>query len=158
MWEIWWCWWNWFGSTLQLWGFLESLFLLLSWEKCWVSKAIRGATFPRPSCTCTEMLLPKSPCEIKQQALSYLQRIFGLIQHHALPRLQPKPSPGFPPATLTAPFTSLLLVSASPSNEYSGLISFKMGWLDLLAVQGTLKSLLQHHSSKHQFFATQLSL
>ena len=38
--------------------------------------------------------------------------------------------------------------SISPSNEYSGLISFRMGWLDLLAVQGTLKSLLQHHSSK----------
>ena len=38
--------------------------------------------------------------------------------------------------------------SASPSNEYSGLISFRMDWLDLLAVQGTLKSLLQHHSSK----------
>ena len=36
----------------------------------------------------------------------------------------------------------------SPSNEYSGLISFKMDWLDLLAVQGTLKSLIQHHSSK----------
>ena len=38
--------------------------------------------------------------------------------------------------------------SISPTNEYSGLISFRMGWLDLLAVQGTLKSLLQHHSSK----------
>ena len=38
--------------------------------------------------------------------------------------------------------------SVSPSNEYSGLISFRMNWLDLLAVQGTLKSLLQHHSSK----------
>ena len=38
--------------------------------------------------------------------------------------------------------------SISPSNEYSGLISFRMGWLDLLAVQGTLKSLLQHHSLK----------
>ena len=36
----------------------------------------------------------------------------------------------------------------SPSNEYSGLISFRIGWFDLLAVQGTLKSLLQHHSSK----------
>ena len=51
----------------------------------------------------------------------------------------------------------------SPSNEYSGLISFKMGWLDLLAVQGTLKSLLQHHSSKASilqhsaFFIIQLS-
>ena len=38
--------------------------------------------------------------------------------------------------------------SISPSNEYSGLISFRMAWLDLLAVQGTLRSLLQHHSSK----------
>ena len=38
--------------------------------------------------------------------------------------------------------------SISPSNEYSGLTSFRMGWLDLLAVQGTLKSLLQQHSSK----------
>ena len=39
-------------------------------------------------------------------------------------------------------------VSASSSNEYAGLISFRMDWLDLLAVQGTLKSLLQHHNSK----------
>ena len=51
----------------------------------------------------------------------------------------------------------------SPSNDYSGLISFRMDWLDLLAVQGTLKSLLQHHSSKASiprcsaFFILQLS-
>ena len=44
----------------------------------------------------------------------------------------------------------------SLSNEHPGLISFMMDWLDLLAVQGTLKSLLQHHSSMHQFFCTQL--
>ena len=53
--------------------------------------------------------------------------------------------------------------SISPSNEYSGLISFTMDWLDLLAVQGTLKSLLQHHSLKASilwhsaFFIVQLS-
>ena len=47
--------------------------------------------------------------------------------------------------------------SISPFNEYSGLMSFRMDWLDLLAVQGTLKSPLQHHSSKHQFFGTHLS-
>ena len=41
--------------------------------------------------------------------------------------------------------------SISPSNEHSGLISFRMDWLDLLAIQGTLKSLLQHHSSKASF-------
>ena len=51
----------------------------------------------------------------------------------------------------------------SPSNEYSELISFRMDWLDLLAVQGTLKSLLQHHTSKASilqrsaFFTVQLS-
>ena len=53
--------------------------------------------------------------------------------------------------------------SISPSNEYSGLISFRMDWFDFLAVQGTLKSLLQHHSSKASilrrsaFFIVQLS-
>ena len=53
--------------------------------------------------------------------------------------------------------------SISPSNEYPGLSSFRMDWLDLLAVQGTLKSLLQHHSSKASilwcsaFFIVQLS-
>ena len=56
-----------------------------------------------------------------------------------------------------------LSFSVSPSNEYSGLISFRMDWLDLLAVQGTLKRLLQHHSSKASilwcsaFFILQLS-
>ena len=48
--------------------------------------------------------------------------------------------------------------SISPSKEHSGLISFRMDWLDLLAVQGTLKSHLQHHGSKHHFFRAQLSL
>ena len=54
-------------------------------------------------------------------------------------------------------------VSISPSNEYSGLIAFRIDWFDLLAVQGTLKSLLQHHSSKAStlprsaFFTVQLS-
>ena len=43
------------------------------------------------------------------------------------------------------------LLSISPSNDYSGLISFRMDWLDLLAVQRTLQSLLQHHSSKASF-------
>ena len=53
--------------------------------------------------------------------------------------------------------------SISPSNEYSGLISFRVDWLDLFAIQGTLKSLLQHHCSKASilqcsaFFTVQLS-
>ena len=48
--------------------------------------------------------------------------------------------------------------SISPYNEYSGLVSFRMDWFDLLAVQGTLKSLFQHTVQHHQFFSTQLSL
>ena len=48
--------------------------------------------------------------------------------------------------------------SISPSSEYSELLSFRIDWFDLLAVQGTLKSLIQHHSLKHQFFSTQQSL
>ena len=48
--------------------------------------------------------------------------------------------------------------SISPSKGHPGLISFRMNWLDLLAVQGTLKSILQWHSSKHQFLSTQPSL
>ena len=47
--------------------------------------------------------------------------------------------------------------SISPFNEYSGLVSFRMDWLDLLTVQGTLKSLLQHHSSKASILWPQLS-
>ena len=60
-------------------------------------------------------------------------------------------------------WTSPLLHVASPSNEYSGLISFRIDWFDLLAAQGTFKSLLQHHNSKvsilqpSAFFMTQLS-
>ena len=56
-----------------------------------------------------------------------------------------------------------LSFSISPSNEYSGLISFRMDWVDLLAIQGTLKSRLQHHNSKASvllcsaFFIVQLS-
>ena len=54
-------------------------------------------------------------------------------------------------------------IGASASNEYSGLISFRIDWFDLLAIQGTVKSLLQHHSSKalllehSAFFMVQLS-
>jgi len=59
--------------------------------------------------------------------------------------------------------TGVLAFSISPSKEHPGLISFRMDWLDLLAVQGTLKSLLRHHSSKASilrssaFFTVQIS-
>ena len=64
---------------------------------------------------------------------------------------------------MTGPKYWSFTLSISPSNEYPGLVSFRMDWLDLLAVQGTLKSLLQHHSSKASsllhsaFFTVQIS-
>ena len=75
----------------------------------------------------------------------------------------------FPRITVFFPMSQLFIsggqsigsfsISNSPSNEYSGLISFRIDWFDLHAVQGTLQTLLQHHSSKkHQFFGAQPSL
>ena len=89
------------------------------------------------------------------------------------PLLSPSPLPSIIPSIVIFSNESALRIrwsrfwsfsfSISPSNEYSGLISFRMDWLYLLAVQGTLKSLLQHHSSKASilwhsaFFIVQLS-
>ena len=81
--------------------------------------------------------------------------------------LQSFPASGsFPMSRLCIGYPKYLSISfsISPSNEHSGLLSFRMDWLDLLAVQGTLKSLLQHHRLKASvlwcsaFFAVQLSL
>ena len=78
---------------------------------------------------------------------------FNLSQHHSL----------FQWSALCIRWPKYWNVSISPSNGYSGLISFRMDWLDLLAYQGTLKSLIQHHSLKASilwhsaFFIIQLS-
>ena len=67
--------------------------------------------------------------------------------------LQSFPASGsFPVSQFFASGSQSFSFSISPFNEYSGLTSFRMHWLDLLAVQGTLKSLLQHHSSKASIF------
>ena len=104
----------------------------------------------------------------------------GLLVHHQLPDLLkllsidtvmpsnhlipccPLPPPSIFPSIRVFSNESVLCIkwqkycsfsfSISPSNEYSGLVSFSMDWLDLLAAQGTLKSLLQHHSSKVSVF------
>ena len=90
------------------------------------------------------------------------------ISSSVIPPSHPQSSPSPPPSITVFSNESVLRITwpkywsfsfnISPSNEYSGLISFKMDWLDLFAVQGTLKSLLQHYSSKASFFGTQLSL
>ena len=100
---------------------------------------------------------------------SRVHRVSDAIQP-SHPRSSPSPPAPVPPSIrVFSKETALRMrywnfsLSISPSNEYPGLISFRMDWLDLLAVQGTLKSLLQHHSSKASilqrsaFFTVQLS-
>ena len=77
-----------------------------------------------------------------------------ILCHPLLPRPQSFPASGSFPMSQ---FLGHQVPNISPSNEHPGLISLRMDWLDLLAVQQTLKSLLQHHSSNHQFFGAQLS-
>ena len=74
---------------------------------------------------------------------------FNLSQHQALFKLVLR---------IRWPMYWSFSFSISPFNKYLGLISFRIEWLGFLEVQGTLKSFLQHHSSKHQFFSGQLSL
>ena len=103
---------------------------------------------------------------------THVHRVGDAIQP-SHPLFSPSPPPSIFPSIRVFQNESVLRIrwpkywtfsfSISPSNEYSGLISFRMDWLDLLAVQGTLKSLLQHHSSKASilwrsaFFIAQLS-
>ena len=102
---------------------------------------------------------PGFPVHHQFQSLFKLKSIESVIPSNHLilcrPLLLP---PSIPPSIRVFSNESVLRIrwpkywsfsfSISPSNQYSGLISFRMDWLDLLAVQGTLKSLLQHHSSK----------
>ena len=111
--------------------------------------------------------------QLLEPAQTYVHRVGDAIQP-SHPLLSPSPPAFnlsqdqglFPVSQLFSSGGQSIGVSASaisPSNEYSGPISFRMDWLDILAVQGTLKSLLQHHSSKASilqcsaFFMVQLS-
>jgi len=118
--------------------------------------------------------------QVLQLAHTHVHRVRDAIQP-SHPLSSPSPSTFLPLLLLPSIFLSIRVFSnesvlrirwpkyksvsfiISPSNEYSGLISFKIDWLDLLAVEGTLKSLLQHHSSKASilwrsaFFIVQLS-
>ena len=94
----------------------------------------------------------------------HVHRVKDGIQPSSHPLLSPLLLPSILPSIRVFSNESVLCIkwtkcwsfsfSISPSNEHSGLISFRLDWLALLAVQGTLKSLLQHHISKHQFFST----
>ena len=114
------------------------------------------------------LFITSSWCLLKFMSIELVMPSRHLILHHPL-----LPLPSIFPGIRV--FSSELVLcirwpkyrsftfSISPSNEYSGLISFRIDWFDFLAVQGTLKSLLQHHSSKASilqcsaFFIVQLS-
>ena len=103
---------------------------------------------------------------------THVHRVSDAIQP-SHPLSSPSPRPSIFPSIRVFSSESVLCIrwpkywsfsfSIYPSNEHSGLISFRMDWLDLIAVQGTLKNLLQHHSSKpsilqhSSFFTVQLS-
>ena len=99
-----------------------------------------------------------SPSITNSQALLKLMSIESVMPSNHLILCHPLLLPSFFPSIRVFSNESVLLIrwpkywsfsfSISPYNEYSGLISFRMDWLDLPAVQGTLKNLLQHHSSK----------
>ena len=107
------------------------------------------------------------PSQIPELTQTHVHRAGDAIQpSHSL--LSPSPPPSIFPSIRVFSNESVLRIRwpkyfSIPSNEYSGPISFRMDWLDLLAVQGTPKSLLQHHSSKASilrcsaFFIGQLS-
>ena len=105
--------------------------------------------------------------QLPELAQTHIHQVSDAIQPYH-PLLSPSPpclqsfptSECFPESVLhvTWPKDWSFSFSISPSNLYSELISFRIDWFDLLAVQGALKSLLQHQSSKYQFFIVQLSL
>ena len=111
-------------------------------KSCLDSLRPHGLQHARLPCPC----LP----EFAQVHVHWVGDAIHLILCHALP-LQSLPASGsFPVSRLWIRWPKYwsFSFSISPSNEYPGLISFRMDWLDILAVQGTLKSLLQHHSSE----------
>ena len=119
----------------------------------------------------TQYARPPCPSPTPRAYSNHVHRVGDAIQP-SHPLLSPS-LPAFNPSIRVFSNESVLRIrwpkywsfsfSISPSNEYSGLTSFRMDWLDLLPVQGTLKSLLQHHSSKASilqcsaFFIVQLS-
>ena len=125
-------------------------------------------------CDPMDCSMPGSPVhhQLLDLSQSHVHQVGDAIQppHHLS---SPSPLPSIFPSIRVFYNESILYIRwpkwsfnfvISPSNEYSGVISFRIDWLDLLVVQGTLKSLLQHHSSKAlqcfwaQFFSAQLSL
>ena len=128
-------------------------------------KVIRGQSVSSVAQSCPTLcdpmnrIMPGLPVHhrLTEFTQTHVHRVSDAIQP-SHPLSSPSPSPSVFPSIRVFSSESVLCIQwpkywsfsfgISPSNEYSGLISFRMDWLDLIAVQGTLKSLLQHHSSK----------
>ena len=118
---------------------------------------------PRPPCPSPTPRVHPNPCPLSRWCNPVISS--SVVPFSSCPQSFPA-SGSFPVSQLFASGDQSIGVfsfNISPSNEHPGLISFRMDWLDLLAVQGTLKSLLQHHSSKASilqrsaFFIVELS-
>ena len=144
------------GKALQSVGFHECLFWLLYYKQCCCCSAAKlcptlydpmNCSTPGPSSYTVSRSLPKLMSIESVMPFNYLTLCRPFL---LLPSIFP--SIGVFPNVSALPFRWpkfwSISFSVSPSNEYLGLISFRIDWLDLLAIQGTLKSLLQHHSSK----------
>jgi len=122
-----------------------------------------SSTLSNPmDCSTSDFPLEHQPLEVTQ---THVHSVSDTI-HPSHPLLFPSP-PSFPASgsfSMSQFFTSgsqsigVFSFSISPSNEYPGLISFRMDWLDLLAVQGLSRVFSNTTGQKHQFFGTQLSL
>ena len=140
---------------------------LLEWLTVWVQLIGHVQLFATPWTAASQTSLSI----INSKSLLKLMSIESVVPSNHLILCHPLPLPSIFPSIMVFSNDLVLCIrwpkywsfSISSSNEYSGLISFRIDWLGLLAVQGTLKSLLQHHSSKplilqcSAFFTVQLS-
>ena len=176
--KVWWSWqaeggqtpetdtdrwtWEWRCSEIcELWGKLGGAKMVLREASWWRGQCSSVRTLSRARLLLTPwtIVCQTSLYVTNSQSLLQLRSIeLMMSSHHLIPCCPFLLLPAVFPSMRVFSSESVLCIrwpkfwsfsfSISPSNEYSGLISFRMDWLDLLAVQGTLKSLLQHHSSK----------
>ena len=128
-----------------------------SWSVMSDSLQLHESQHTRPPCPSPTPRVRPNPCPLIQWCHPTISS--SVIPFSSCPQFFPA-SGSFPMSQLFASGGQHIGVSASASflPMNTQLISFRMDWMDLLAVQGTLKNLLQHHGSKHQFFSAQLSL
>ena len=138
---------------------VTSVVVVQSLSHVWLFAALQHARLPCPSLSAR---VCSNSCPLSQWCQSTISS--PVIPFSSCPQYFPESGRVFSnESALHISWPKYWSFSISPTSEYSGLISFRINWLDLLSVQGTLKSLLQHHSSKASvlwcsaFFVVQLS-